>query len=265
MGRARRLPRMQPPVTVEREYFGGIMAFVAGDHGSLRALYPEIAAMARSARAERGRHDLDEGASITARIAKIRDRANGPDRQRQVRALADRMARRTVDFNGAQLASVMAASTDKDRAALLAVRAYGGSRRIEVMARDFAFGNANLIAGITDKAASDVSAIVVRAYQEGRRSSDIQGLIEDRLDTDERRAALIARDQIGSLNGQVNAARQEALGITKFIWRTVNDSRVRDEHADLDGNEFEYSDPPGEGLPGEPINCRCYAEPVFEF
>jgi SPP1 gp7 family putative phage head morphogenesis protein len=36
---------------------------------------------------------------------------------------------------------------------------------------------------------------------------------------------------------------------------------VRPEHEVLDGVVFEWSDPPSEGIPGEPINCRCTAEP----
>jgi SPP1 gp7 family putative phage head morphogenesis protein len=43
----------------------------------------------------------------------------------------------------------------------------------------------------------------------------------------------------------------------------VGDERVRDEHEGLDGEQFDYDDLPSEGLPGEPIQCRCYAEPVL--
>jgi Phage Mu protein F like protein len=50
------------------------------------------------------------------------------------------------------------------------------------------------------------------------------------------------------------------------IWRTVGDDRVRDEHADMEGQERElspnnepYSN--GEMYPGEnSINCRCYEQ-----
>jgi hypothetical protein len=38
---------------------------------------------------------------------------------------------------------------------------------------------------------------------------------------------------------------------------------VRPEHVILHGNIFSYAEPPSEGLPGEPIMCRCSANPVF--
>jgi uncharacterized protein with gpF-like domain len=43
---------------------------------------------------------------------------------------------------------------------------------------------------------------------------------------------------------------------------------VRKHHVALEKQSeetpFPYASPPPEGLPGEPILCRCYAEPVFD-
>jgi hypothetical protein len=58
--------------------------------------------------------------------------------------------------------------------------------------------------------------------------------------------------------------RQKQLGVTSFVWQTMGDERVRDEHAERDGQEYEYDDPPDGELPGEPIMCRCWAEPVLD-
>jgi len=54
------------------------------------------------------------------------------------------------------------------------------------------------------------------------------------------------------------------MGVEKFIWRTANDERVRPEHSARDGNTYTWANAP-EGGPGAPINCRCFAEPVFDF
>ncbi len=94
------------------------------------------------------------------------------------------------------------------------------------------------------------------------------------------RAELIAVDQVGKLYGQVNAKRQQDLGVTEFIWRTVGDERVRGNpgglypkatpsHWDRDSKTYRYDDPPkgksGEKeLPGVPIRCRCSAEPKLD-
>ena len=45
----------------------------------------------------------------------------------------------------------------------------------------------------------------------------------------------------------------------KYIWRTVGDNRVREEHAALDGEVREWNDSPD---PGKEFNCRCWAEPI---
>ncbi|GAF84545.1 unnamed protein product, partial [marine sediment metagenome] len=78
----------------------------------------------------------------------------------------------------------------------------------------------------------------------------------------ENHAALIARDQISKLNGQLNKARQEAAGITSFVWETRQDSRVRPAHQALQGRTFTWADGANGIFPGQPINCRCWARAV---
>jgi SPP1 gp7 family putative phage head morphogenesis protein/excisionase family DNA binding protein len=81
----------------------------------------------------------------------------------------------------------------------------------------------------------------------------------------EKHSRLIAHDQINKLNGRLNQTRQEAAGVTEFIWRTQGDSLVREEHAAINGQKFLWAEgAPIEGLPGEPINCRCHAEPAID-
>jgi SPP1 gp7 family putative phage head morphogenesis protein len=81
--------------------------------------------------------------------------------------------------------------------------------------------------------------------------------------TVEGRSKVIARDQIGKLNGRLTELRQANAGIKSYIWRTQLDDSVRDEHADREGVEFQWSSPPSDGHPGEPIACRCNAEAVI--
>ena len=85
----------------------------------------------------------------------------------------------------------------------------------------------------------------------------------DPFEMSENDAMRIARDQIGKLNAQVNQDRQEAIGLTGYIWRTMNDDRVRDEHAMLEGEAFTWDDPPEDGPPGDACLCRCFGEPDF--
>lgn len=105
--------------------------------------------------------------------------------------------------------------------------------------------------------------MTLQAVQDGKLHTDLADDLHARFDIGERKATLIARDQVGKLYGQVNAIRQKEVGVEKFVWRTAEDERVRAEHEQRDGETYSYDDPPDGELPGEPILCRCYAEPDF--
>jgi SPP1 gp7 family putative phage head morphogenesis protein len=135
--------------------------------------------------------------------------------------------------------------------------------------------NVGLIRGISAQTAQQVESAVTEAVSRGEQWGTLAEDLEQRLGFPERRAKLIARDQIGKAYGQINAARQRELGVRRFIWRTVRDERVRGapggkypdaepSHYARDGQVYEYADPPDGELPGEPIQCRCTAEPVFD-
>ena len=59
----------------------------------------------------------------------------------------------------------------------------------------------------------------------------------------------------------VNALNNEAAKTPngQYIWRTVEDDRVRNAHAQYNRTIREWSDDPD---PGEEFNCRCWVEPV---
>lgn len=80
-------------------------------------------------------------------------------------------------------------------------------------------------------------------------------------------ARLIARDQAGKITGQMDTYRAKKAGAEKYIWQSVEDDRVRERHQELDRTVQRYDDPDGgdDGeLPGEPIQCRCVALPIFD-
>lgn len=103
----------------------------------------------------------------------------------------------------------------------------------------------------------------VDAVRTGKRWEVIADEIQALLGTTRKRARLIARDQIGKLNGQLTQIRQKQIGVTHYIWRTSLDERVRQQHIEREGRQFSWDTPPNDGNPGEPILCRCYAEAVF--
>lgn len=62
--------------------------------------------------------------------------------------------------------------------------------------------------------------------------------------------------------GLINQLRQQDLGVERYIWRSRDDAKVRDSHADYDDQIFRWDQPPAGGHPGQAHNCRCVAEPV---
>lgn len=122
--------------------------------------------------------------------------------------------------------------------------------------------NVGLIRSMESSTFDDLARAVVDAAQQG--TTDLQSVIEQRFQVAGSRARLIARDQVSKLNGQVTQHRQQSLGITRYEWSTSNDERVRASHRALDGKVFDWSAPPAEGHPGQPIQCRCVALPVVD-
>src|SRR6186713_586691 len=123
--------------------------------------------------------------------------------------------------------------------------------------------NIALIKSIPVQALGSLQGKIVDAVRTGATLKDTQAMIRNTYGVTDRRAALIARDQIGKLNGQLTRMRQEAMGITQYTWRGILDARERPEHVAREGRVFSWDKPPDDGHPGEPIRCRCSAEPVL--
>lgn len=117
---------------------------------------------------------------------------------------------------------------------------------------------------------------VAQGFRAGQSYRDMAKELQKSAGISKRRATLIARDQIGSLNAAVTKQRDEDLGIESYIWRNAGDARVRGnpsglypksryDHWEREGRVFRYDSPPPDGHPGEPIQCRCFSEAVIEF
>lgn len=124
--------------------------------------------------------------------------------------------------------------------------------------------NANLIKSIQSQYLDKVRLAVSQAAMEGKRPTSVVSEIMEIGNVTESRARLIARDQTNKLNGALTRARQEDLGIEEYVWDTSGDERVRPSHAELDGKVFRWDSPPPVGHPGQDIQCRCVARPLFK-
>lgn len=117
-----------------------------------------------------------------------------------------------------------------------------------------------------------VRAIIIEGYELGQSQATIAARIEQAGAATENRARLWARDQIATINAQAHQTAHARAGVTHYRWRTSRDERVRDRdrpgdnHREREGVIYAWARPPEEnahdGHPGQPINCRCTAEPI---
>ncbi|MCK4883541.1 MAG: minor capsid protein [Candidatus Diapherotrites archaeon] len=125
-----------------------------------------------------------------------------------------------------------------------------------------------LIKSLPLEAAKKAQALSREAAQGGIRAEGIAGKIKNLGSETNANATRIARTEIAKANASLTKARAEFVGATHYIWRTMDDAKVRDSHAEMDDRIFAFAQPPTlsdrtTGNPGEFPNCRCYAEPIF--
>jgi len=94
--------------------------------------------------------------------------------------------------------------------------------------------------------------------------SELKETIQHMTQVNEKRAALIACDQVGKLNSQMTQLEQMNAGVEKYIWSTMEDNRVRPEHRAREGKVFRWDSPPSDGHPGWAVRCRCTAKPIYD-
>ena len=172
---------------------------------------------------------------------------------------------------------------------VLGIDIFINDKNLENQAQGFVFDNVRLIKSTNAKYLTDIENIVLDGFKSGTRWEVIAAQIQSEskteilkdsdgnqlLDDDGHEmygklsdwdAERIARDQVGKLNGQLEEQRQQALGVSQYIWRTSMDERVRPEHEILEDQTFDWDGPDEspEGAPSTPIMCRCWAEPILD-
>lgn len=107
------------------------------------------------------------------------------------------------------------------------------------------------------------------ADSEDRTPDELSDRLEDRFAVTKRKLETAAHDDILTLNGEITRDRQQAAGVTSYVWTTAGEERVRPSHRELDGRTFDWDDPPvtndagDTNIPGGDYNCRCVAFPVL--
>lgn len=143
------------------------------------------------------------------------------------------------------------------------VRQLAQGRDLRPTLLGWAQATAEQIVTVESRYLDRVAELVTEAVAAGR--TDLSSVLQQRYGVAKSDADRLARSEIGTLNSRITQSRQQGLGISRYRWSTSGDERVRPSHARLDGRIRSWDDPhPTEGHPGEAVNCRCVAEPVFE-
>ena len=227
----------------ELRYVMALRGVVRGLHRAMAASVDAhlVAMAAHRSDAARTRSPLDMGMVETHFVKQVASKV-GP--------LFDRMAR-TVD-----------ASNQAIQGTLYPVRLGDvGVAGAIAKARE---ANIRLVEDAGRAYAADVRAVMSDPDNFGRRVEDLRDELVSRGSVSESRAALIARDQTLKLNGAITQARQTGAGIDGYTWSTSSDERVRDTHAEKEGERFAWDSPPADtGHPGEDFQCRCVPVPFI--
>lgn len=269
----RRVAPQRPPKAIERSYLAFILSALDRVYEQVRReLYPQIPGLLAAGKLDAvgfaRAWQSDDTARLDAFDLERRDTVAATRQRFELLKLTlgrgvledGRLEGAIRDF-GQRTAAYQGSELQRQIRSALGVEVPLSDPRYGDRLRAWTLENVGLIKSIPSDALGSVERLVVAGVNTGRRWEDLAQKIEDRFAVSRSRAALIARDQIGKFYGSVQRARQTNLGITHYTWRTSLDERVRPEHAAREGKRFAWNDPPEDGHPGHPINCRCTAEP----
>lgn len=144
------------------------------------------------------------------------------------------------------------------------------------MLRGMLAENVDLITSLPTQAAARVHRLTLSGLSEGNRAEDISREIMRTGHVTQGRAMLIARTEVARTASGLTEVRSLHVGSEGYIWRTAEDSDVRNQdgnpvgsHRLLNGKFIRWDSPPVASTSGERAhagqiyNCRCYPEPVI--
>ena len=129
--------------------------------------------------------------------------------------------------------------------------------------------NLGLIKSLATEHLDGMADILNDGLTQGQTLKEMTDSIENLTGVNRSKARFWAADQASKFFGDVTKERQTSAGIPGYVWRTLKDGRVRDNHAAVNGMYFDWKNPPTAGThgkrvhPGQDYRCRCFPEPAF--
>ena len=181
---------------------------------------------------------------------------------------AEQMVQRTMEVNKQKFDKNVHRATGVDLGSVIANEGLDDFVKLSVNK------NIQLITNIPEDYLKQIEVIVNNGVVSGARFSTIAKQISGIKGANSKlgnRIGTIARNEVQTINAQITLRRSQNLGITKGIYRTSQDERVRKCHAELNGVEYllkkgAYSKTCKKYIqPGvTDINCRCSYSPIIE-
>lgn len=259
--RKRTGPRPASPRTPEARYeraLRGLNRALVREVDRTIQPYLNAARRAESAAAsEREDAEINTGLFGTD-FGTLRIRLGRMVREAAVSPIVDQFGREIVKWNTREMRRILSVDLADETPALRAILAQ--------IRRD----NVALITSIADRLLDDVFRTVTESVIHGTRVETLAREIRERYSVSDSRARLIARDQTLKANASLTQERHKEAGVSRYVWSSSRDERVRPIHALLDGFVFDWSDPPitaedgSTNHPGEDYQCRCIAIPVLD-
>jgi SPP1 gp7 family putative phage head morphogenesis protein len=143
------------------------------------------------------------------------------------------------------------------------------------MKNSWAQDNYTLITSNAKKYVSKINTLTEQAIVNGMSPKKLKDEIYKATEgLTQKHCKLIARDQMGKLNGNITEAQMQEIGLDYYVWSTAFDDRVRDSHAAMEGLLCRWDDAsvcsydggktwvdrPSAAVqlhPGQDIQCRC--------
>lgn len=253
--------RLAPPIGIEKDYQKKIRAHINKVAKIIRERVVKSLPYLVSENDAITRMD-DIGESVIELIRQTRIEVGGLERE--VDLMVQQTARELSTWNRSQI-------TEFIRQAI-GIDVFIAEPWLVPKMNEFVTSNVSLIKNVSNSFVSETERVVFEGLRRGLRheeiASQILGYGKDDLNHVSRfrqaktRANLIGRDQVNKMNGQLTRLRQTEIGVKEYIWRTVNDHRVRDSHVHREGEKYSWKKGSEIGThPGDEIQCRCFAEP----
>ena len=248
------LPPVSPRLAPERQYLAALRRILAEAGREVReTIYPLYEAEKAQKRAERA-YSADAGQEWFIRLRSL---------LRAMDATAHGMVRNILDLEAKQHTKGFMAAAKKALGIDLA--AVVRDEDLTVYVETAVARNVSLITNFSDELLKRIEQTVYDNSIAGNTVATLKAKLKEQFGIADRRAQLIARDQVGKFTGDLNRKRQQQAGIEEYEYMTSHDERVRPLHQSYDGKTFRWDTPPADGHPGTAIRCRCIARGIVSF